>query len=31
MIEYGTLAGLNVPLHGQAVWKLPTAICPMVI
>jgi len=28
MIEYGTLAGLNLPLHGQAVWKLPTGDLP---
>jgi hypothetical protein len=23
MTEYGTLAGLNLPVRGQAVWKLP--------
>ena len=28
MIEYGTLAGLNLPLHGQAVWKLADGDLP---
>ena len=28
MMEYGTLAGLNLPIHGQAVWKLPTGDLP---
>jgi len=28
MTEHGTLAGLNLPLRGQAVWKLPTGDLP---
>jgi hypothetical protein len=28
MTEYGTLAGLNLPIRGQAVWKLPTGDLP---
>ncbi len=28
MTEYGRLAGLNLPVRGQAVWKLPTGDLP---
>jgi hypothetical protein len=28
MTEYGHLAGLNLPIRGQAVWKLPTGDLP---
>jgi hypothetical protein len=28
MTEYGMLAGLNLPIRGQAVWKLPTGDLP---
>jgi len=28
MTEWGALAGLNVPIHGQAVWKLPDGDLP---
>jgi hypothetical protein len=28
MTEYGVLAGLNLPIRGQAVWKLPAGDLP---
>lgn len=28
MTEYGTFAGLNLPVRGQAVWKLPAGDLP---
>ena len=28
MTEWGNLAGLNLPIRGQAVWKLPTGDLP---
>ncbi len=28
MTEYGLLGGLNLPIRGQAVWKLPTGDLP---
>jgi hypothetical protein len=28
MTEYGQFAGLNLPIRGQAVWKLPTGDLP---
>jgi hypothetical protein len=28
MAEQGVLAGLNLPIRGQAVWKLPTGDLP---
>jgi hypothetical protein len=28
IMEYGTLAGLNLPIHGQAVWKLSSGDLP---
>jgi hypothetical protein len=30
MTEYGTLAGLNLPVRGQAVWKLPEGDFPYI-
>ncbi len=30
MSEWGMMAGLNLPVHGQAVWKLPTGDLPYV-
>jgi hypothetical protein len=28
MLEYGTMAGLNLPIRGRAVWKLPEGDLP---
>jgi hypothetical protein len=28
MTEWANLAGLQIPIHGQAVWKLPTGDLP---
>jgi hypothetical protein len=28
MNNYGLLAGLNLPIHGQAVWQLPDGDLP---
>jgi hypothetical protein len=28
MTEWGVLGGLNLPMRGQAVWKLPTGDLP---
>ena len=28
MTQYGVLAGLNLPVRGQAVWKLPSGDLP---
>ena len=30
MTEYGVLAGLNLPIHGQAVWKLLSGDLPYI-
>jgi hypothetical protein len=30
MVEYGTLAGLNLPIRGSGVWKLPTGDLPYI-
>ncbi len=30
MTEWGMLAGLNLPVHGQAVWKLPSGDLPYI-